>query len=73
MMRVMVQSLMKRGGLGRLVSLTWLGVYPVLTMIAVLLEPWLAPQPLWTQTLIMSAIMVPIMVIGVMPALKRWI
>jgi len=72
-MRMLVQTLIKRGGLGRLVYLTWLGVYPVLTIIAVLLEPWLALQPLWIQTLIMSAIMVPVMVIGVMPALKRWI
>ncbi len=72
-MRMLIQSLIKRGGLGRLVSLTWFGVYPVLTTIAVLLEPWLAPQALWMQTLIMSAIMVPVMVGGVMPALKRWI
>lgn len=72
-MRLIAQTLTKRGGLGRLVSLTWLGVYPVLTTIAVLLEPWLATQAIWLQTLIMSAIMVPVMVVGVMPALKRWI
>ena len=72
-MRLIAQTLTKRGGLGRLVFLTWLGVYPVLTIIAVLLEPWLAPQALWMQTLIMSAIMVPVMVVGVTPALKRWI
>lgn len=72
-MRGIAQTLLKRGGLGRFVSLTWLGVYPVLTIIAVLLEPWLALQPLWIQTFIMSAIMVPVMVVGVMPALKRWI
>ena len=72
-MRWMVKALIKRGGPGRLVSLTWIGVYPVLTTIAVFLDPWLSPQPLWVQTLIMSAIMVPAMVLGVMPALKRWI
>ena len=72
-MRRIARTLTKRGGLGRLVSLTWLGVYPVLTTIAVLLDSWLAPQPLWMQTLIMSAIMVPVMVVGVMPALKRWV
>ena len=72
-MRMLIQTLVKRGGLGRLVSLTWLGVYPVLTVIAILIEPWLAPQALWLQTLFMSAIMVPVMVVGVMPALKRWI
>lgn len=72
-MRLIAQTFIKRGGIGRLVSLTWLGVYPVLTTIAVLLEPWLAPQAIWLQTLIMSAIMVPVMVVGVMPALKRWI
>ncbi|MEL6826995.1 MAG: hypothetical protein AAFN91_12165 [Pseudomonadota bacterium] len=72
-MRMLIQTFIKRGGPGRLVSLTWLGVYPVLTTIAVLLEPWLSPHPTWAQTLIMSAIMVPVMVLGVMPALKRWI
>lgn len=71
-MRGIFQTLIKRGGSGRLVSLTWLGVYPVLTAIALLLEPILAPAPVWQQTLMMSLIMVPIMVVGVMPLLKRW-
>lgn len=71
-MRAILDALIKRGGLGRLVSLTWLGVYPVLTAIALCLEPLLAPRPLWIQTFAMSVIMVPIMVVGVMPALKRW-
>lgn len=71
-MRAILDFLTKRGGLGRLVSLTWLGVYPVLTAIALCLEPLLGPKPLWMQTFVMSAIMVPIMVGGVMPALKRW-
>lgn len=71
-MRAFIIFLTKRGGSGRLVTLTWLGVYPVLTIIALALDPLLASRPLWLQTFLMSAIMVPIMVIGVMPALKRW-
>lgn len=71
-MRTALVHLTKRGGPGRLVALTWVGVYPVLTVIAVALEPWLSPLTVWLQTLIMCAIMVPIMVIGVMPALRRW-
>lgn len=61
----------RRGGAGRLVFATWLGVYPVLTLIAVLLQPWLTTLAVWTQTLIMSALMVPIMVLIVMPGLKK--
>lgn len=71
-MRAVVFQLTKRGGSGRLVTLTWVGVYPVLTFIALLLEPWLSPLSVWLQTLVMSSIMVPIMVLGVIPALKRW-
>lgn len=71
-MRAIIIQLTKRGGSGRLVTLTWVGVYPALTLIAMLMEPWLSPLSVWLQTLVMSAIMVPIMVMGVMPALKRW-
>ncbi len=63
---------LKRGGRGRLVLLTWAGVYPVLTGIALALEPYLSRQPVALQTLIMSAIMVPAMVLIVMPTIRRW-
>lgn len=63
----------ERGGRGRLVFLTWAGVYPLLTLIALALEPYLSPQPIALQTLIMSAIMVPVMVLVVMPAMRRWL
>ncbi|MDJ0920110.1 MAG: hypothetical protein QNI84_03215 [Henriciella sp.] len=64
--------LIGRGGLGRLVLLTWFGVYPILTLVAWGLNPLLIAMPIWLQTLIMSALMVPLMVLGVMPMLRRW-
>ena len=63
----------RRGGKGRLALVTWIGVYPVLTLIALAVEPILSTLPIAIQTFIMSAIMVPVMVFAVMPALRRWI
>ena len=71
-MRAIARKIVKRGGVGRLVFSTWLGVYPILTAVAVLLEPVMAPRPVWHQTLIMSLIMVPIMVLIVMPIFRKW-
>ncbi|MEO1086877.1 MAG: antibiotic biosynthesis monooxygenase, partial [Acidobacteriota bacterium] len=56
---------------GRLAFATWLGVYPVLTLIAWLFEPVLAGRPVALRTLVMSALMVPIMVYFVMPWIRR--
>lgn len=62
----------RQGGKVRAAFLTWLGVYPVLTIIAVLLEPLLAPMSIPLRTLLMSAVMVPVMVFWIMPAITRW-
>ena len=59
-------------GRSRLVLLTWVGVYPVLTGIAWALEPVLIELPVPIRTLLMSALMVPIMVYGVMPLIHRF-
>lgn len=55
----------------RLALVTWTGVYPVLTLIALALEPVLTGQPVMLRTLIMSALMVPVMVFVVMPTASR--
>ncbi len=47
-----------------------MGVYPVLTAIALVLEPVLVGMPVPMRTLLMSALMVPIMVYGVMPLIS---
>lgn len=54
------------------VGFTWLGVYPVLTLIAWVLEPFMGAQSLWMRTLIMSVMMVPLMVLIVMPQVNRF-
>ncbi len=47
-----------------------MGVYPVLTAIALVLEPILIGMPVPMRTLVMSALMVPIMVYGVTPLIS---
>ncbi|MEM7703321.1 MAG: hypothetical protein AAF251_15395 [Pseudomonadota bacterium] len=61
----------RRGGRARLALVTWTGVYPVLTLIALALEPVLSGEPVMLRTLIMSALMVPVMVFIVMPTASR--
>ena len=52
------------------IATTWLGVYPILTVVAWLLEPYLASQPIAIRSLVMSALMVPMMVLIVMPLMQ---
>ena len=61
-----------RGGKHRLALLTWAGVYPLLTVIALLLEPLLDGQPLPLRTFATSAVMVPAMVYALMPLIRRF-
>jgi antibiotic biosynthesis monooxygenase (ABM) superfamily enzyme len=58
--------------LGRLVRqslLTWLAIYPVITLLLWLLGPSIAGLPLMVRTLILTVIMVPVMVFALVPAL----
>ena len=52
--------------------LTWIGVYPVLTGVALALAPVIGEWALPLRTLVMSVIMVPAMVYAVMPGMA-WI
>ena len=60
----------KGDGKHRLAFLTWVGVYPVLTGIALALEPILSGHSIPVRTFVMSILMVPIMVYAVMPMIR---
>lgn len=55
----------------KLAVLTWLAIYPALTLTLALLGPALAPMPLFLRTLIVTAVLVPIMVYVLVPATHR--
>lgn len=52
----------------RVALLTWAVVYPLITGLLMVLEPMLNGLPMPLRTLVLSAIMVPIMVYVAMPA-----
>ncbi len=52
----------------RTTLVTWLAVYPVITMLLAVLEPVIADWPIPFRTLVLTAIMVPVMVIWALPA-----
>jgi antibiotic biosynthesis monooxygenase (ABM) superfamily enzyme len=57
----------------KMVLLTWLGIYPTITAVLSLLLPVLLPRfPLPIVTLIVTALVVPVMGYVVMPTLLRW-
>ncbi|MDQ3849178.1 MAG: hypothetical protein M3296_00980 [Actinomycetota bacterium] len=52
--------------------LTWLAIYPAITLVLWLFEPLgLLDLPLPLRTLILTAVLVPVMVFVLMPALTR--
>lgn len=51
----------------RMALLTWLVVYPLITVLIALLEPLLGALPLPLRTLVLTGIMVPAMVYVAMP------
>jgi antibiotic biosynthesis monooxygenase (ABM) superfamily enzyme len=55
----------------KLALLTWLGAYPVITLILALLGPALVAWPLALRTLVLSVLMVVTLTWLVMPALTR--
>jgi antibiotic biosynthesis monooxygenase (ABM) superfamily enzyme len=52
-------------------ALTWLAVYSMITAVQLLLGPSIAQLPLALRTLILTAIVVPIVVYLLVPALLR--
>ncbi|MFC0600217.1 hypothetical protein [Streptomyces palmae] len=51
--------------------LTWLAVYPTITAAFLLLGPFTAHLPLALRTLVMTAIVVPVVVYVLIPALLK--
>ncbi|MEV6975273.1 hypothetical protein [Kitasatospora sp. NPDC093806] len=49
----------------------WTAVFPSLTVLEFLLHPWLAGLPMVLQTLVLSALVVPVVVWVLMPRLQR--
>ncbi|WP_434054426.1 MAG: hypothetical protein RDA78_05900 [Roseibium sp.] len=59
----------------KIALLTWLVVYPMITVLLAVLEPLLSDVAIPLRTLVLSLIMVPAMVYGTMPfatARLRW-
>jgi antibiotic biosynthesis monooxygenase (ABM) superfamily enzyme len=49
------------------VATTWVAVYPTITALLLALEPLISDWPLALRTLVLSAVMVPVMVLWAMP------
>jgi antibiotic biosynthesis monooxygenase (ABM) superfamily enzyme len=57
----------------KMVLLTWLGIWPTITVVLEVLLPILLPRfPLPLVTLMVTALVVPLMGYVVMPNLARW-
>ncbi len=52
----------------RAAVVTWLVAYPIITFLLATLEPLVAGSPMALKSLLLSAIMVPIMVLWALPA-----
>ncbi|MEM6821158.1 MAG: hypothetical protein AAF558_04295 [Verrucomicrobiota bacterium] len=55
------------------VLLIWLAAYPTITGLVWILDPVLSEVAIPVRTLILSALMVPIMVYGATPLINKWI
>lgn len=51
--------------------LTWVAVYPSLTLVLAILGPFIEAWPLWLRTLVVTALLVPIIVWVLLPFLTR--
>ena len=51
--------------------ITWLVVYPIITGLIIVLDPLLRGWPVPARTLLLSAIMVPLMVFWAVPAASK--
>ncbi|MEL7527137.1 MAG: hypothetical protein AAFN16_15270 [Pseudomonadota bacterium] len=51
----------------RMALLTWAVIYPMITSLLAVLEPFLAGMPLPVRSLVLTGILVPVMVYIVMP------
>ena len=55
----------------RMTVVTWAALFPLLTLLAWLLGPWISDLPLAARTLAMTVLLVPLMTYVVMPRMTR--
>ncbi|MDQ4127946.1 MAG: antibiotic biosynthesis monooxygenase [Actinomycetota bacterium] len=55
----------------KMVAITWLAVYPLITLILVLFGPLLGLMPMLVRTLVLTAVMVTLMTYVIMPRMTR--
>ena len=55
----------------KLAVITWLGVYPILTLTLALLGPMMENWPLPLRTLLVTVLLVPLLVYVIFPLLNR--
>ena len=55
----------------KLALVTWIGVYPIITLLLAVLGPATAAWPLPLRTLLLTALMVPTLTWLVIPAMMR--
>jgi len=55
----------------KMVAVTWLAVYPLITLILVLFGPLLGVLPMLPRTLVLTAVMVTLMTYVIMPRMTR--
>lgn len=51
--------------------LVWIAIYPSISLLSYLAGPWLATLPLLLRTLVLTAVLVPLLVFALLPALHR--
>ncbi|MDJ0642871.1 MAG: hypothetical protein QNJ15_08640 [Erythrobacter sp.] len=55
----------------RMVAVAWIAVWPTITLLLTIVEPLARGWPLPLRTLLVSAVMVPAMVLVLFPAIDR--
>ncbi|GAA1980731.1 hypothetical protein [Kitasatospora viridis] len=50
---------------------TWLAVYPTITVASILLAPYTAHLPVYLRTLLLTALVVPVVAYGLVPLFSR--
>jgi uncharacterized protein len=52
--------------------ITWMGIYPLITLLLLLVGPLIATWPVWLRALLTSVTLVILMTYVVMPRLTKW-
>ncbi len=55
----------------KMVVVTWLAVFPLITLLSTILQPYITDVPLVLRVMLITAIAVPVMTYGLMPQMTR--